>query len=201
MRTEVEALALRLERYVSGAGRWLFAGAAEVRPGADPTAYVLSGLPEEDRAPAMFLVLDHIWGSLAHNQTRLLIVVDEGWRLMQHAETARFVQALAKTLRKRNAGLLLLTQDVSDVLQTPVGEAVVTNASSQVLMRQAPQAMPRLTDLFTLTEAEVSWLLSAQQGEGLLLAAGKRVPFRTVASRVEAEIIAGAAQRGEQPRQ
>jgi hypothetical protein len=200
-RSEVEELALRLERYVSGAGRWLFAGAGEVRLGAGPTAYVLSGLPEEDRAPAMFLVLDHIWGSLAHNQTRLLIVVDEGWRLMQHSETARFVQALAKTLRKRNAGLLLLTQDVSDVLQTPVGEAVVTNASSQVLMRQAPQAMPRLTDLFTLTEAEVSWLLSAQQGEGLLLAAGKRVPFRTVASRVEAEIIAGAAQRGEQPSQ
>lgn len=155
------------------------------------TSYVLAGLPEEDRAPAMFIVLDHVSTELTRESGRRFIVVDEGWRLMQHALTATFVQGLAKTLRKRNAGLMLLTQDVTDVIGTPAGEAVVTNAASQILMRQASQAVPRLAELFNLTPPERTWLLNAQTGEGLLLAGGRRAPFRAVASRAEHAIITG----------
>ena len=40
----------------------------------------------------------------------------------------------------------------------------------------------RLAELFRLTPAEQSWLLSAQRGEGLLMAQGRRVPFRVIAT-------------------
>jgi hypothetical protein len=194
VRGEVHELALRLERYVSGSGSWLFSpvsGTNAQKP--DAVAYVLAGLPEEDRAPAMFLVLDRVWSGLSSNATPTLVVVDEAWWLMQYPDTARFLQRLAKTARKRRAGLTLITQDVADVLANPVGEAVVTNAAVQILMRQAVQAMPRLAELFQLTRAEQSWLLNAQQGEGLLLAMGKRVPFKAVSSDVEAALINGHA--------
>ena len=190
-RAEVEELAHRLDRYVSGSGRWLFEAATEMERPEGPVAYVLSDMPEEDRAPAMFLVLDRLQAVIAENRSPLLMPIDEAWRLMRFAQTAGFVQELAKTLRKRHAGLVLITQDISDVLSTPVGEAVVTSAASQVLMRQAPQAMPRLAQLFNLTPAEQSWLLTAQPGEGLLLAGDRRVPFRSVASQVEDAIIRG----------
>jgi len=72
---------------------------------------------------------------------------------------------------------------------------VITNSALQVLMKQAPQAIPRLADLFRLTPAEQSWLLNARPGEGLLLAAGKRVPFEVVASEAEARLIRQAEQR------
>jgi type IV secretory pathway VirB4 component len=101
---------------------------------------------------------------------------------------------MVKTARKRRAGLTLVTQDVSDVLASPDGEAVIANAALQILMRQAPQAMPRLAELFRLTRAEQSWLLNAQRGEGLLMAQGRRVPFQVIASEEEARLI---AQRGE----
>jgi type IV secretory pathway VirB4 component len=139
----------------------------------------------------MFLVLDAIWSSLADSSRPTLVVVDEAWWLMRHADTAAYLFRLVKTARKRRAGLTLVTQDVGDVLASPDGEAVIANAALQILMKQAPQAMPRLAELFRLTRAEQSWLLGAARGEGLLVAQGKRVPFQVVATAEEARLIAG----------
>jgi hypothetical protein len=191
---EVNALAIRLERYVNGAGRWLFAAGARIEE-APLVAYQLYGLPEEDRAPAMFTVLDHVWHGLGTAFERRLVVLDEAWWLMQYPDTARFLFRLAKTARKRRTGLTLVTQDVADILASPLGEPLITNSALQILMKQAPQAVPRLAELFKLTHAEQSWLLNARPGEGLLLAAGKRVPFEAVASEAEARLIETAERR------
>jgi type IV secretory pathway VirB4 component len=154
---------------------------------------VLAGLPEGERAAAMFLVLDAIWSILADSSRPTFVVVDEAWWLMRHADTAAYLFRLVKTARKRRAGLTLITQDVSDVLASADGEAIIANAALQILMRQAPQAMPRLAELFRLTRAEQSWLLGAAQGEGLLVAQGKRVPFQVVATSEEARLIASGS--------
>lgn len=188
----MDGVSLRLERYVSGSGAWLFQPSDGVAaPEAESVAYVLAGLPEEERAAAMFLVLHRIWAGLADSVRPTLVVVDEAWWLMRHPDTAAFLFRLVKTARKRRAGLTLVTQDVSDVLANPDGEAIITNSALQILMRQAPQAMPRLSDLFRLTRAEQSWLLNAQQGEGLLVAQGRRVPLKVLATAEEARLIEG----------
>jgi type IV secretory pathway VirB4 component len=139
----------------------------------------------------MFLVLHRIWAGLADSVRPTLVVVDEAWWLMRHPDTAAFLFRLVKTARKRRAGLTLVTQDVSDVLANPDGEAIITNSALQILMKQAPQAMPRLSDLFRLTRAEQSWLLNAQQGDGLLVAQGRRVPLKVLATAEEARLIEG----------
>jgi type IV secretory pathway VirB4 component len=139
----------------------------------------------------MFLVLHRIWAGLADSVRPTLVVVDEAWWLMRHPDTAAFLFRLVKTARKRRAGLTLVTQDVGDVLGHPDGEAIITNSALQILMKQAPQAMPRLADLFRLTRAEQSWLLNAQQGDGLLVAQGRRVPLKVLATTEEARLIEG----------
>ncbi len=189
---DLEPIATRLERYVSGAGSWLLRR-HELQPaGTDASVvYTLAGLPEEDRAVAMLLVLDRIWRSLADAGRPTLVVVDEAWWLMRHPDTAAFLFRLVKTARKRRAGLTLVTQDVGDVLTSPDGEAIIANAALQILMKQAPQAMPRLAELFRLTRAEQTWLLNARRGDGLLVAQGRRVPFHVVASTEEARLIDG----------
>ncbi len=197
LRAAIEETALRLDRYAKGAGSWLFRRSRSSAPEtSDLVTYVLAGLPDEDRAAAMFCVLDHIWSSLGSGGARTLVVVDEAWWLMRHPDTARFIHRLVKTARKRNIGLSLVTQDVPDVLASPLGESVITNSAVQILMKQAPQALPGLAALFRLTPAEQTWLLNARQGEGLLMAQGKRVPFQVVASPEEDRLIrmAGSAQ-------
>ena len=115
---------------------------------------------------------------------------------MQYPDTARALLRMAKTARKRKAGLTVVTQDVPDVLASDFGEPIVTNAALQILMRQASQAMPRLAQLFNLTETEQAWLLNARPGEGLLLAQGKRAPFFLSASEEEARLIKQGESRG-----
>src|SRR6266566_4642220 len=188
--TGLEDVAHKLERFITGAGRWLLS--AQESPSArDSAVYVLAGLPDEERVAAMFLVLDRIWSGLASSERQTLVVVDEAWWLMRHPDTASFLFRLAKTARKRRAGLTLITQDVGDVLARPEGEAMIANSALQILMKQAPQAMPRLADLFRLTPTEQSWLLNAQRGEALMVAQGRRVPFQVIATDEESRLIAG----------
>src|ERR1700693_459588 len=76
-----EDVAVRLERYVGGPGRWLFnqTAAAATSSNTGSAAYVLAGLPEEERTPAMFLVLDRVWSRLAHSMQPTLVAVGEAW--------------------------------------------------------------------------------------------------------------------------
>ena len=122
-------------------------------------------------------------GGGAAGPCRRLVVVDEAWTLLRDGEGARFLLRLAKSARKRNAGLTVVTQDVADLLGSDVGQAVAANAATQILMRQAPQAIDAVAGAFALTSGEAQMLLAAGRGQALLVAgAGNRVSFRVVAS-------------------
>ncbi len=94
---------------------------------------------------------------------------------MQQPEGARWLARLARSARKYWAGLTVITQDAVDVLGSPLGQAVVANAATQILMRQAPQAIAQVTEAFGLSA-----------GERALLAVG--------ASRAGSEAVASTAQ-------
>jgi type IV secretory pathway VirB4 component len=108
---------------------------------------------------------------------------------MRQPEGAAFLFRMAKAARKHWAGLVVITQDAEDVLGSELGRAVVTNAATQILLRQAPQAIGLVGEAFRLSAGEREFLLSAAQGEGLLAAsASDRVAFKTVASDIEHQL-------------
>jgi hypothetical protein len=191
-RAQTAELAERLARYTAGSASWLLRAGGATRVGGASRVYTLAGLPEEERVAAMFLVLDEIWSELADATRPTLVVVDEAWWLMRSIETSRFLVRLVKTARKRRAGLTLVTQDLDDVLAHPDGAALVSNAALQILLRSAPQSLPALAELFRLTRAEQSFLLTAARGEALLIAGSRRVPVTVIASDEETHLITGA---------
>src|SRR5204863_334126 len=95
----------------------------------------------------------------------------------------------AKGARKYGAALTVVTQDAADVLSTDTGRAVVSNAATQILLRQAPQAIDRVAEAFDLTDGERAFLLSAGRGDALLACGTARVAFHSLASDVEAQVI------------
>jgi len=105
---------------------------------------------------------------------------------MRDPEGARFLFRLAKSARKAWAGLAVVTQDAGDVLSTDLGRAVIANSATQILLRQAPQAIAAVTAEFGLSAGERQLLLSARRGEGLLAAGpSSRVSFQALASPAE----------------
>jgi type IV secretory pathway VirB4 component len=186
-------LADRLAPYVTGSHKELFNGPTTTRPDGHLVAFSLRDLPDELKAVGSLLALDAIWRHVADptDRRKRLVIVDEGWLLMQQPAGAAFLYKLAKSARKHWAALSVVTQDAADLLSTDLGRAVVSNATTQVLLRQAPQAIDAVADAFDLSDGERAYLLSAETGDGLLCAtsSGNRVAFSTVASPTENALI------------
>lgn len=72
-----------------------------------------------------------------------------------------------------------------DALSTEVGRTILTNASSQVLFGQHPQALDALSEAFALSEGERSYLGSCSKGQGLLCVGAERATLQVVASDAE----------------
>ena len=80
----------------------------------------------------------------------------------------------------------MVTQDAEDVLGSDLGRAVIANAATQVLLRQAPQAIGLAAGAFRLSAGEKALLLAAGRGEGLLACGpSARVSFQALASPAE----------------
>ena len=184
-------LAARLGPFTVGTHRGLFDGHTTTEPRGHLVVFSVRDLPAELRGAGTLLALDAVWRQVADpaSRRRRLVVVDEAWLLMHDAAGAAFLYRLAKSARKHWCGLTVISQDAADLLATDLGAAVVANAATQVLMAQAPQAVPALAEAFRLSEGEARFLLSADRGEGILLGAGERVAFRSVASEEEEPLV------------
>jgi type IV secretory pathway VirB4 component len=184
-----KSLAERLSPYATGSHSSLFARATSARPDGQLVCFSLRGLPERLKAPALLLALDAIWRHLDGPLRRRCVLVDEAWLLMREPAGARFLFRLAKSARKRWCGLTAITQDADDLLGSPLGQSVVNNAATQMLLRQAPQAIDQVGDAFHLTPGERRYLLACPTGHGLLLTGDERIPLQVVASPEEHALV------------
>ncbi|MDX8053765.1 DUF87 domain-containing protein [Lentzea sp. BCCO 10_0798] len=177
-------LAARLHPYVEGAFKQLFDGPTSTTPEGHLVVFSLRDLPDELKAIGTLLTLDAVWRRVSNPAIRRprLVVVDEAWLLMKDPSGADFLFRMAKAARKHWAGLTVATQDTADVLGNDLGKAVVANAATQILLRQASQAIDEITQTFDLSAGERQFLLSADRGQGLLSSGTQRVAFQSVAS-------------------
>ncbi|MGH4009916.1 MAG: VirB4 family type IV secretion system protein [Pseudonocardiaceae bacterium] len=184
-------LATRLHPWVDGAFRELFDGATSTAPQGHLVVFSLRDLPDELKAIGTLLTLDAVWRRVSNPAIRRprLVVVDEAWLLMKIPAGAEFLFRMAKASRKHWAGLTVATQDIADVLGSDLGKAVIANAATQILLRQAPQVIEEITQTFDLSAGERQFLLSADRGQGLLSSGTQRVAFQAIASPVEHSLV------------
>ncbi len=184
-------LAGQLAPYTTGSYRRLFDGPTTTHPHGHLVVFSLRDLPDELKAAGTLLALDATWRTATNPQQRRrrLVVVDEAWQLMRDPAAAGYLYRLAKSARKHWCGLTVVTQDPADVLATPLGQAIVQNAATQLLLGQAPQAIEALTRAFHLSHGEQAHLLAAQPGDALLLAGSHRVALRSLASPTDHDLV------------
>jgi type IV secretory pathway VirB4 component len=185
------SVAARLRPYVAGSFKGLFDGPTTTPAAGHLVVYAIKELADELKPVGTLLALDSVWRrvSTSRPEDRQLVLVDEAWRLLTAGLGGKFLRDLAKGARKYGAGLTVVTQDAADVLSTDMGRAVVSNAATQVLLRQAPQAIDAVADAFGLTDGERAFLLSAGRGDALLACGTARIAFHSLASDIEAQVI------------
>ncbi|MCB9492521.1 MAG: ATP-binding protein [Dehalococcoidia bacterium] len=178
-------LADRLVRYVDGSLGRVFAEHTTVSLDRPLVVFALRDLEEELRPVAMHLVADYVWREVTRTPRPRVLLVDEAWTLMRHADGARFLASIARRARKRWLGLTTVTQDARDFLQSPEGHTILANSASQFLLRQDSSTIAVVAETFNLSRGERDFLLSARRGEALLLTGGNHVALRVVASELE----------------
>ncbi|MFC8429293.1 VirB4 family type IV secretion system protein [Streptomyces sp. NPDC057253] len=184
-------LAARLHPFVEGTFSGFFAGPTTTRSEGHLVVFSLRDLADEIKPVGTLLTLDAVWRQVSNPTARRprFVTVDEAWLLMKEPAGADFLFRMAKAARKRWAGLTVATQDTADLLGSDLGKAVVANAATQILLRQAPQAIEEITRVFDLSAGERQFLLSADRGQGLLSTSTHRVAFEAVASPTEHYLV------------
>ncbi|MFX0581109.1 PrgI family mobile element protein [Nocardia nepalensis] len=185
-------LAAALRPYTGdGAFACLLDGPTTTVPEGAMIVFSLRELPEELKTIGTLLALDATWRRVSNPAQRRprLVNVDEAWILMRQPAGAEFLLKAAKAFRKLWAGLTVATQDCADVLGSDLGKAIVANSATQILLRQAPQAIDEVTAAFAVSDGERRFLLAAARGHGLLATGQHRAVFAAVASTAEHDLI------------
>jgi len=151
--------------------------------------FIIGDMPRQAKPLNMFLILDYVYMKMKKDIERKLLVIDEAWSLLGRAEDSEYVFEIVKTCRKFNMGLLLITQDVADLLQSKAANAILQNSSYKLLMKQQAAVIEDVGKTFRLSQTEKEKLLTASVGEGILLMGNEHTELRCIASKEEHELI------------
>ncbi len=153
-RQHYRALAERLVPYVhDGTYAGLLDGPTTVRPDALLEVFNFKGLADRLVPLAMLPLIEYIWAVIADPTRPTLVVLDEGWSLLNNPASARFVAEATRTGRHHGIITLNLSQMVTDY-EGPLGQAVIDNASVSLLLAQSDHALPRVQEVFHLSVDE-----------------------------------------------
>jgi type IV secretory pathway VirB4 component len=182
-------LSLRLKKFTEGTFAGLLNNPTNVEMNNQLVCFSVRDLEDELRPIAIYTIINYIWNIVRSESKKRILVIDEAWWMMQHEDSAKFIFALVKRCRKYYLGVTTITQDVNDFLTSPYGQAIVTNSSMQILLKQSPAAIDLVQKTFLLTEGEKYLLLECGLGEGIFFAGNKHVAMKVVASYSEDQLI------------
>jgi len=187
--TGAESLVERLRKYTEGTFAGLLNSPTTIDVRNHLVIFSVRDLEDELRPIAIYNIVNFIWNVVRSERKKRILVVDEAWWLMQHEDSAKFIFALVKRCRKYYLGVTTITQDVNDFLGSPYGQAIVTNSSLQLLLKQSPASIDLIQKTFLLTQGEKYLLLECGVGEGIFFAGAKHAAIKVVASYSEDQLI------------
>ncbi|MFA5134127.1 MAG: DUF87 domain-containing protein [Patescibacteria group bacterium] len=182
-------LVTRLKKYTEGTFGGLLNSPTTVDVKNQLVVFSVRDLEDELRPLAIYTIVNFIWNIVRSEKKRRVLVIDEAWWLMQHEDSAKFIFALVKRCRKYYLGITTISQDVNDFLLSPYGQAIVTNSSMQLLLKQSPASIDLVQKTFLLTQGEKYLLLESGVGEGIFFAGNKHAAIKIVASYAEDQLI------------
>jgi conjugation system TraG family ATPase len=94
---------------------------------------------------------------------RKIILIEEAWKAIAREGMAEYIKYLFKTVRKFFGEAMVVTQEVEDIMSSPiVKEAIINNADCKILLDQSKFAnrFEKIRELLALGEKEQQQVLS-----------------------------------------
>ncbi len=182
-------LATRLEKYVTGSLSSVFDSQTNIQLDNRLVVFDIKDLSESLRQIMMMVISNFVYNQVKSTIQKRLLVIDEGWMLLQHEESAKFVSGLTRRARKYFLGVSIISQQANDFLNSEYGKAIASQASLRILMRQDTTTIRGVAREFKLSEYEQKFLLGCDRGEALIIADQNHVAIKVVASEKEHPLI------------
>ena len=97
---------------------------------------------------------------------RKVILIEEAWKAIASANMAGYIKYLYKTVRKFFGEAVVVTQEVDDIIQSPiVKESIINNSDCKILLdqRKYMNKFDQIQELLGLTDKERGQILSINQ--------------------------------------
>lgn len=97
---------------------------------------------------------------------RKQLIVEEAWKALSSANMAEYLKYMYKTVRKYFGEAIVVTQEVEDIISSPVvKEAIINNSDCRILLdqRKFMNRFDAIQSLLGLTDKEKSQILSINQ--------------------------------------
>ncbi len=179
----------RLEKYISGSLSEVFNAQTNIKLDNRLVIFDIKDLPESLRQIMMLIISIFIQNQVKAQPEKRLLIIDEGWMLLEHEESARFVAGLVRRARKYYLGVSIITQQANDFLKNDYGRAIASQSALRILMRQDSTTIKNVVSEFALSEYEQSYLLTCERGDALIIADQNHVAVKIVASAKEHPLI------------
>lgn len=179
----------RLDRYISGSLANVFNKRSNVSLDNRLVVFDIKDMPDSLRQLMILIVSNFVQNEVKTNPKKRLLVIDEGWLLLEHEESARFISGLVRRARKYYLGVSIISQQANDFLKNDYGKAIASQSALRILMRQDTTTIKNVVSQFNLSEYEHNFLLTCEKGDALIIADKNHVAVKVVASDKEHPLI------------
>jgi type IV secretory pathway VirB4 component len=179
----------RLEKYISGSLANVFNAQTNIDLSNRLVIFDIKDLPESLRQIMMLIISNFVQNQVKAKPEKRLLIIDEGWMLLEHEESARFVAGLVRRARKYYLGVSIISQQANDFLRSDYGRAIASQSALRILMKQDTTTIKNVASEFNLSEYEENFLLTCERGDALLIADQNHVAVKVVASEKEHPLI------------
>ncbi len=179
----------RLERFVKGSLSSVFDSQTNIELGNRLVVFDIKDLNESLRPIMMLTIANFVNSQVKSHPQKRILVIDEGWILLQQEESARFISGLVRRARKYYLGVMIISQQANDFLSSEYGRAIASQSSLRVLMKQDTTTIKKVAEEFHLSGYEQHFLLTCDRGEALIIADQNHVALKVVASEKEHPLL------------
>ena len=110
-------------------------------------AFETEGLAGSAAAPAVLSYLFHrIQGRLDGSPT--LIIIDEGWLVLDSPAFAAQLREWLKTLRKKNASVVFATQSLADIETSAIAPAIIESCPTRIFLPNERAVEPQILAIY-----------------------------------------------------
>ncbi|MDD4135784.1 MAG: ATP-binding protein [Candidatus Shapirobacteria bacterium] len=179
----------RLERFVKGSLSAVFDSQTNIKLDNRLVVFDIKDLSETLRPIMMLTIANFVNSQVKSQPQKRILVIDEGWILLQQEESARFISGLVRRARKYYLGVTIISQQANDFLSSEYGRAIASQSSLRVLMKQDTTTIKKVAEEFHLSGYEQNLLLTCDRGEALIIADQNHVALKVVASEKEHPLL------------